>query len=164
MKLKSHCGPLWGGNEEMLCRVHVLEYLCIKRSKLLHSLSFSLRCRDQSTIYNTCNSTLDLKVETVYFSKMLVFTYESIQCHNPQQHNHPNCHENLKSRVYSYYCCHSFGNVVHLLALHFKWCSWVLSHYISCILYETEWIAEKHWTGRFIYPGIKAQHEGPHEN
>jgi hypothetical protein len=40
-----------------------------------------------------------LKMETVCFSKMLVFTYESTRHHNPEQHCHDDNCKNLKSQV-----------------------------------------------------------------
>jgi hypothetical protein len=40
-----------------------------------------------------------VKKEVVSSSKILVSTYESTQHHNPEEHNHLHCHENLKSQT-----------------------------------------------------------------
>jgi hypothetical protein len=39
-----------------------------------------------------------LKMETVYFSKMLVCTFKSMQCHSPE-HQHLHHRKNLKSHL-----------------------------------------------------------------
>jgi hypothetical protein len=80
--------------------VCLLESLCIKRAKLLCSLSILFRCKDKSAVPSSCNSTLDLKIET------LVPTYESTWCHSPLQHSHPNHHKNLKCAKCIYVMTH----------------------------------------------------------
>jgi hypothetical protein len=46
-------------------------------------------------------ATSALKIETVCFSKMLVFTYESAWYCNPEEY-HLHCHKNLRSHNFTF--------------------------------------------------------------